>query len=323
MPVPVALWNAPSINIDMNIYNNITISKENRIRNGNIAKEYINNTYRNHTKIYVDASVKKHLAGGGLWENDATKFSFRYNNYVSIKNAELATILLGLVHVENQQNSVIITDSLSSCNRIKNPNPRDERIDMVQKAVGIINEIKRKNKNIDILWIPSHCGVEGNDKADKLAKIGRTANNRIKLNLSISEWKNVVRTKFTKPKLEEYWKDTETRKGVETISIIKNFHDNVNYKRGEKHLYKMIFGIANFHVYRNRSCLKCRAFLSIRHTLLVCSNFENIRNQLKRALRVTNKTFNFETILDNRLLNREQKRLRDELLEEIDNIFNI
>ena len=41
---------------------------------------------------------------------------------------------------------------------------------------------------ITLLWIPSHCDVDGNEKADDLAKLGSQAN------------QSNVRNKFAKPR---------------------------------------------------------------------------------------------------------------------------
>jgi hypothetical protein len=53
-----------------------------------------------------------------------------------------------------------------------NPNP----IEGAFKTTGSGNTLTRNGWTIKTVWIPSHCGIEGNEGADKLAKSGTEHN---------------------------------------------------------------------------------------------------------------------------------------------------
>ena len=65
------------------------------------------------------------------------------------------------------------TDSLTSINAITNTSTtkKHEVIQMVQETY---TELTNDHKQITITWIPSHQGIEGNEKADSLAKEATT-----------------------------------------------------------------------------------------------------------------------------------------------------
>ena len=66
---------------------------------------------------------------------------------------------------------VIFTDSQSVLQAIENQSVRDEAIKSLSKKIS--NTLQEKFCRCLILqWIPSHCEIPGNDKADNLAKIG-------------------------------------------------------------------------------------------------------------------------------------------------------
>ena len=70
--------------------------------------------------------------------------------------------------LENPQTSLICTDSLSLHEALLNNNWKDK-----DPWLKIIKEnIYRSTSQITLLWIPSHCGREGNEAADRLANEG-------------------------------------------------------------------------------------------------------------------------------------------------------
>lgn len=58
----------------------------------------------------------------------------------------------------------ILTDSLSTLTSIQNSNKNNKITN------NITNFINTTNKHIMLTWIPSHTGIEGNERADMMAK---------------------------------------------------------------------------------------------------------------------------------------------------------
>ena len=69
---------------------------------------------------------------------------------------------------EEQLNVLVCTDSRSLADSMRSNNWKDNDHWLKQ----IKDEIHDSTAEITVLWIPSHCKVEGNDKADDLAKLG-------------------------------------------------------------------------------------------------------------------------------------------------------
>ena len=62
---------------------------------------------------------------------------------------------------------VIFSDSLSGIKAIKNTTKFDYITQRIQESLKKLKDI---GKEITFFWIPSHIGIEGNEKADALAK---------------------------------------------------------------------------------------------------------------------------------------------------------
>ncbi|XP_074031871.1 uncharacterized protein [Leptinotarsa decemlineata] len=63
--------------------------------------------------------------------------------------------------------SVIFTDFLSSLQSIKQPYPKHPILKSIKTQVY---EMRLQGKNIELVCIPSHIGIPGNEKADVAAK---------------------------------------------------------------------------------------------------------------------------------------------------------
>jgi len=71
--------------------------------------------------------------------------------------------------IENpRESTTICTDSLSLQKALTNDDWKDSQ-DWIKKIKKMCHRIQGE---ITVLWIPSHCGCEGNEDADRLAKEG-------------------------------------------------------------------------------------------------------------------------------------------------------
>ena len=63
--------------------------------------------------------------------------------------------------------SIIFSDSLSSVTSLRTGRSQ-ERPNSLTKLIAKIDKLSHKPK---IVWIPSHVGISGNNKADYMAKV--------------------------------------------------------------------------------------------------------------------------------------------------------
>jgi ribonuclease HI len=83
-----------------------------------------------------------------------------------LKAIEIATILISQ---QDKQRAVILTDSRTACQILMKAIEGDRHNKI---AMRILMVIQNTRKQITIKWIPAHAGLQGNEKADILAKDG-------------------------------------------------------------------------------------------------------------------------------------------------------
>ena len=119
------------------------------------------------THYYTDGSKSDSRAAAAYVVNNSA-VNFRLNNDATITQAELMAILGALDHaVINHVRPIIHTDSLTAIQILMN-NKESERFlcNCILSATKYIESIPVIN------WIPSHVGIEGNERADTHAKEG-------------------------------------------------------------------------------------------------------------------------------------------------------
>ncbi|KAL4135330.1 hypothetical protein QTP88_006945 [Uroleucon formosanum] len=159
--LPPWLW-SPKINIQLNKYrkhntdNQIILS---------LFAEITSYQYSNYTHIYTDASKNKNGVGFSVI-TDQENHLLQLPSNISIFSAETHAIYqaLSIISSSNTSNHyIIISDSLSALTAISNPCPKNELIQHIQKLISEINN------PICLMWVPSHIGIPGNEKADMSA----------------------------------------------------------------------------------------------------------------------------------------------------------
>lgn len=127
--------------------------------------------------IWTDGSTSGNQEKGwaGVFIEDrrsetTDKQSFAAGEICSSYGAEGVAMLRALEWIESHpaKTVIICTDSLSVHAGLKNDSWKDAQ-DWIRK---IKLQARRLDSQVTILWVPSHCGVEGNEEADRLAELG-------------------------------------------------------------------------------------------------------------------------------------------------------
>ena len=129
-------------------------------------------------KIFVDGSTSGNQQNGGAGifvtteEEELHTESLPAGRFCSSFSAECCAFLRALTWIQQEshpaQTVLVLTDSMSMTKAIEANDPKDNDPWMKQIKEAIIDTPNR----IILLWIPSHCGVDGNEKADELADKG-------------------------------------------------------------------------------------------------------------------------------------------------------
>uniref|UniRef100_A0A2S2QZ41 ribonuclease H n=1 Tax=Sipha flava TaxID=143950 RepID=A0A2S2QZ41_9HEMI len=130
--------------------------------------QIILNKHPNGFRIYTDASRIQNNVGIAI-VSIKNCYSYKLSSEYSSSEAEAVAILRALDYAltENMNEYIILSDSLSTIMCIQNKNINS---DVINSILCLIHAHQLKQNVIHFVWIPSHKMIEGNDKADKLAK---------------------------------------------------------------------------------------------------------------------------------------------------------
>ena len=130
-------------------------------------KHMIDTKYPTHIQVYTDGSNKDNKTGCGVW-SPSFQLMCRLPDKTTIFTAELHAIYIAIKHITNiPGNFIILTDSLSAIRAL-------QTYDLTRHYIfsDIYNTlIKLNSAKITFEWIPSHMGIHGNEKADRLASM--------------------------------------------------------------------------------------------------------------------------------------------------------
>lgn len=150
----------------------LTLSKSKKTDTSNYAYrlEYqkIMDRYNNSTHIYTDGSKTNNNVGCSAII-DSCKIKYKLPGITSNFTAETFAIGVALNHIvqSKEENFLLFTDSLSAIKSLSTLYTKD---DVIKTAQFTSTLIKNQNKNVVVVWIPSHIGIKGNEEADRAAK---------------------------------------------------------------------------------------------------------------------------------------------------------
>jgi ribonuclease HI len=173
-------------------------------------------------KIYMDGSMKDGAVGAGAvlvrqgHEDRVLKVHLGPDNEHEVYEAEVLGLQLGLHLLEQERwvdNAVIFTDSQTALKTL-NLGKVEHIAYMFADMNSSLTRVLRKHPGIriDTRWIPGHEGVEGNEKADEVARqvveTGSSPSTDIPSHMRKGIPINPTAAKQTfKIKLESLWKE--------------------------------------------------------------------------------------------------------------------
>lgn len=213
---PYPPWIMTEPNIATSLETNCT-KKENPLYMKTLAEEKIDKDFHSHLKIFTDGS--KHSDGKvgcafTIPELNITE-KFRLNEGTSIFTAEIYAILqacIFLVELQTPPKSVVIlSDSKSALQALQSGSKNRQEI---QAEIHLLcHHIISQGTDLHLIWIPSHTGIAGNEKADTAAEAAASlpiiTDN---LGLSRSEM-NAILKKYITNKWQETLQTTGAQRG--------------------------------------------------------------------------------------------------------------
>ena len=167
-------WIIPHINVCLELEK----FPKNTTLPATLVSEFLIHKHDTDIDIYTDGS--KTDSGAGVGIAIRTESNRTNNRYYTIKkqqsiqssilSAELKAISISLDFLENFSNKscTIYSDSKGSLQSISQYDPKNP---LVQEIQCKINRAFAHNNKIIFCWVPAHCGIPGNEKADEQAKL--------------------------------------------------------------------------------------------------------------------------------------------------------
>ncbi|VVC28773.1 Ribonuclease H-like domain,Ribonuclease H domain [Cinara cedri] len=129
--------------------------------------------FSNFIIIYTDSSVSPLSAGYSFYIPELhVSFSNNLSSSSSSFTAECYAILEALHFISNlaPNNYLIASDSMSCLQSLISNSFNSKLSPLVFQIKSYLYFLNQSNRLIQIIWIPGHVGVHGNEKADELAK---------------------------------------------------------------------------------------------------------------------------------------------------------
>lgn len=251
-----------------------TAEKKNRFQEIKATK------YNLHKHIYTDGSKTQEGSGCGISSEDI-EISINLPQHLSIFSAEAYAINKAIdLHETNL--SVIFTDSKSALMAIKHQNSNHPWIqDIKQKLIN-------KPGRIELCWVPAHINITGNEKADQLAKKGTTAPRTNNINTPYDDYKKLIKL-HARLNWENSWHNY-------TGHLREIKHSTVEWQTSNMFKRKESLIITRLRIGHTRAthghfalketestCSTCGIPTSVKHILLDCPKFDNIRKETNIA----------------------------------------
>ena len=136
-----------------------------------LAAEYINSQFSEYEHIYTDGP--KSLTGTGssfFIPSKGISQSQSNGKFFTSYSAELKGIEMALKWaLENYKGDILIlTDCQSALSSVENFHNSCHHL--VTNIINLLHDFRLNRQKIELMWIPSHSGIPGNEKADKIAK---------------------------------------------------------------------------------------------------------------------------------------------------------
>ena len=311
LPPETPPWRLKKPQIDISLTNLISKKETNPEVIKKLALDRIS-LYLHSLHIYTDGSKTpdNHTAFAfhvpNLNEDKASKI----NPESSIFTAELMAIKTALewckINVSAETKITIFSDSKSSLQAIQNYTFK-RHSNLIHKIIELNSESKN---NITLVWIPSHVGLPGNEKADELAKLA-TQNQTIDINNNISFSESL-------PAIIDYinakWQDAynsatsiEHFRAIEP-TVSRSLKFSTEDRKTETIITRIRLGTCHLPFYLHKFgkhptglCETCNKNFNIAHLLMECPN-SNLPSAIKMTCGQYNIPLNFPEIISSQII---------------------
>ena len=232
---------------------------------------YIDDLYPQDTwiRIYTDGSATDAIQDGGagsiiyLQNGDTIESATATGKHCTNYTAEVKALSQGAqaildIVANHKEDVVFLTDSKSVLDALACHGEHELRV----KLSKLI-----ESRRVVLQWIPAHCGISGNEKADELAKRGANMQQE-NLPITIKQKKTIIKNMLRVKTIHDDYHKLD-RAGQVILLRLRTGHNRLN-----AHMYKKMKLVPS------SMCICNIEDQTTQHILQRCPNHTNIRNQL-------------------------------------------
>ncbi|CAL4067481.1 unnamed protein product, partial [Meganyctiphanes norvegica] len=277
-------WIQPSFHIDLSVHSSVKAVTPVEVLRAR-GRELISQ-FQNTDQYFTDGSVQGDLTGVGVFHRTFNVCQ-RLPNHTSIYTAEAYAIFLALRRgLKEKRDFTVFSDSYSCLSAVK-----AARSDHPVVA-RILNILHHSSLVIWLCWIPSHCGILGNEQADRLAGRALHTNAIADIRLPRQDFLRQVRVSIARSWQEDYDSYTFNRYKYKVGFWETSCHENRLYEvclaRLRLNCVKFIHLVPHI---ENTHPLRCPcddSRMSLHHVFFNCGYYVFERLKLLDALRLQN-----------------------------------
>lgn len=233
--------------------------------------------------LYTDASKTQVGVGSAVIIEDKI-IKFRHPTTASVFSAEIHGIQQAVRIIETLPGGtfVICSDSLSAVTAVNTLRTINPLIIEIHKN---INKLSQEGKAVILFWVPSHCDITGNEKADRAAREAITEGELVDMQLNydlVQHFKTEFRVKW-----QEHWSQQQTKLKAIEPTIHPVIFKNLSRKQ-QVILRRLRIGhtkLTHKHLLDKQpppNCETCDQQLTVKHLLTECPAYmpQRIQSQL-------------------------------------------
>lgn len=267
-----------------------------------LALAHISSRYSNMTHIFTDGSSTTHCSSSGVFiSSTGQSMSYRLERATSSTTAELYAINQALCYILRQPPAqwAIFTDSKTALQTL-------QRASCFTLHEHLSRDISYRHHlayvaghRVTLQWIPAHCGIVGNEKADEAARKGLQLRNARKIFFTKRDAAALAK-EFALKERSRLWSCSATQH-----SFLHNIDPSLRTRLPEQiprrletlyHRLRLNVALTNAYRYRlgqtaNPCCDNCGLPETVEHILLECPAYSQARNQLAQKIECLNHGF--------------------------------
>lgn len=246
---------------------------------------HLEEAFPKHLLIYTDGSVneaKNSATAAAIIPALGYEWKGRLSFNTTSTTAELAAIQAALQHLltlQNPSEAVILTDSRGALLQLQK---EDEAGCLGRNIACLCCQAETVGWVLSLQWIPSHCGIQGNERADFLATTAHYEQPSYSIDRFV-EAKKIIK--------ENAWRahpDADVARGNAPPPVPWHHLDRAAASLLHRLRADCAFTNATLHLIGKLSspyCVACGEIGDLNHILWTCSEYSNERDILRRTIR--------------------------------------